>query len=164
MSFYPKTLQTSVQNSKRKARKLSKKLGLGVTHRAPYDNVFHCCVQKTASQWFKAIFSDDIFYQNTGLPAQTYSKVGLRQDRYGAVPLKRVATPLYINHANYLAIPKPKHYRTFFCNPRSARYYSLFLFFDPVLSSFNGLHPEDEKRTRNPNSLKRPQVCYRSAQ
>ncbi len=106
-----------IKSSKKQIAKIIdiyKNLGLGVEKHIPYDNIFHCCVQKTASQWFKGVFNDLIFYKYTGLPAQVYSKVGLRQDSYQALPLKRVATPLYISHSDYLAIPKPEHYKTFF--------------------------------------------------
>lgn len=114
MCFPPTALRNRVRNLKRKSIQLYKRLGLGVDHRSAYDNIFHCCVQKTASQWFKAVFCDEIFYQNTGLSAESYSKVGLRQDTYDAVPVRKVATPLYISYADYLELPKPKTYKTFF--------------------------------------------------
>ena len=118
MCFPPNALQNRIRNRirnlKSKGSTLYKNMGLGVSHRSAYDNIFHCCVQKTASQWFKSVFCDEIFYQNTGLAAESYSKVGLRQDTYDAVPLRKVATPLYISYANYLELPKPKAYKTFF--------------------------------------------------
>lgn len=33
-----------------------------VKNRAPFDNIYHCCTQKTASQWFRALFNDEVFY------------------------------------------------------------------------------------------------------
>lgn len=113
MNFFPVTLLERVRNSK-KITDIPKRLGIGIVNRSHYDNIFHCCVQKTASQWFQDVFSDDIFYQSTGLLVQPYWKVGLRQDAYKAAPLSRIATPLYIIYSDYLAIPKPKRYKTFF--------------------------------------------------
>ena len=34
---------------------------------SPFDNVYHCCTQKTASQWFRGIFADPAFADHTGL-------------------------------------------------------------------------------------------------
>jgi len=113
MNYFPVALLKRIRNSKR-ITDFPKHLGIGVVNRSPYDNIFHCCVQKTASQWFLNIFSDDIFYQNTGLLVQPYWKVGLRQDSYKPAPSKRAATALYIIYSDYLAIPKPKRYKTFF--------------------------------------------------
>ena len=113
MNSFSVVLLKRIRNSKR-ITDIPKRLGIGVVNRSPYDNIFHCCVQKTASQWFLNVFSDDIFYQNTGLLVQPYWKVGLRQDSYKAVPSRRAATALYIIHSEYLAIPKPKRYKTFF--------------------------------------------------
>lgn len=99
---------------------LYQKSGLGIVRRVPYDNIFHCCVQKTASQWFRSVFNDFIFYQYSGLPAHCtkfprhYSKIELPQDYDKTLPRKRVATPLYINYSDYLNIPKPEQYKTFF--------------------------------------------------
>ena len=37
-----------------------------VTH-SEYQNIYHCAMRKTASQWVKAVFSDPIVYRHSGL-------------------------------------------------------------------------------------------------
>jgi len=113
MNYSPTALLKRIRDSK-KINDIPKRLGIGIVNHSPHENIFHCCVQKTASQWFLNIFNDDIFYQYTGLLTQLYFKVGLRQDSYEAIPLRSVATPLYIAYSDYLAMPKPKRYRAFF--------------------------------------------------
>ncbi len=78
-------------------------------------NVYHCCTQKTASQWFRAIFHDPAFYKATGLVSCPYIEMGLRNASFKkAFPRKTVATHLYAGYQAYATIPKPKDYKTFF--------------------------------------------------
>ncbi|MEL6930146.1 MAG: sulfotransferase domain-containing protein [Cyanobacteria bacterium J06600_6] len=114
MSFGRHKVKKYWRKSRRQVIDFYKDKGFGIVESSPYDNIYHCCVQKTASQWFKSVFNDILFYKYTGLPEQPYNQVGLKEDSYGIVPLRRVATPLYISYQDYLAIPKPSHYKTFF--------------------------------------------------
>lgn len=108
----------------------------GVAQRVSYRNVYHCCTQKTASQWFKGLFLDQIFYEYTGL--DVYSFVDWRQDVIrefldDGLPMIEVSTRLYegcsdllplpdltvgahlyVGYETYMALPKPANYRTFF--------------------------------------------------
>ena len=43
------------------------RLTVPVTSRSEYQNIYHCAVRKTASQWIKAIFSDPDVYRYSGL-------------------------------------------------------------------------------------------------
>lgn len=151
MSFPPNALRSRIRNIKRKGIDFYKSLGLGIAHRSPYDNIFHCCVQKTASQWFKAVFCDEIFYQNTGLSAESYSKVGLRQDIYGSVPSRKVATPLYISYPDYLKLPKPETYKTFFVtrDPRDivVSFYFSTKYSHPLMAYIPKMRKELEEMT-----------------
>jgi len=88
-----------------------------------FDTVYHCCTQKTASQWFRAIFSDRLFYRYTGLEVVPHIALGLREAHFdGQFPMRTIATHLYVDYPTYNSIPKPPRYRTFFVlrDPRDA--------------------------------------------
>ncbi|MEL6929364.1 MAG: tetratricopeptide repeat protein, partial [Cyanobacteria bacterium J06600_6] len=96
---------------------------LEVIERSPYNNIYYCCIQKTASQWFRAVFDDSTIYQYTGLVTRPYVQLGLRDARsLPALPSKTIGTHLYINYQTYLDIPKLSNYTTFFVlrDPRDA--------------------------------------------
>jgi hypothetical protein len=89
---------------------------------AEVDNLFHCCPQKTASQWLRSIFEDPRIYKYSGLfPINftDYAKtVSLKDpDQYEfpePFPAKTLVTPLYITYQQFQGIPKPEIYRAFF--------------------------------------------------
>jgi hypothetical protein len=43
-----------------------------------YSNIYHCCTQKTASQWFRQVFADPVFFRYSGLSMVPYEVIGLR--------------------------------------------------------------------------------------
>lgn len=94
-----------------------------VRHRSRADNIYHCCVHKTGSQWIRALLSDTVTYRYSGLRPFTYQ--ASLEGRYDArrlterrftepFPRETIVTPLYIDFDNFLAIPKPGAYRAFF--------------------------------------------------
>ncbi len=86
-----------------------------VSNRSSLTNVYHCCTQKTASQWFRSIFHDPFFYKKTGLVSSPYIEMGLRTASFKkALPKRTVATHLYVGYPAYSTIPKPENYKTFF--------------------------------------------------
>jgi hypothetical protein len=90
---------------------------LAIKHRSRYDNIYYCCTQKTASQWFRKILSEPIIYQNTGLKTIVYNQLPPRlQDAKfdQAFPKRTFVTNLYIDYLSYQSIPKPKKFKTFF--------------------------------------------------
>ena len=90
---------------------------------SPYSNIYYCCIQKTASQWFRAVFNDPTIYQYTGLVTRPYVQLGLgNASSVPALPPKTIGTHLYISYQTYLDIPKPANYKTFFVlrDPRDA--------------------------------------------
>jgi hypothetical protein len=102
---------------------LRRRAGIGVSHRSRFANIYHCCVQRTASQWLRNIYNDEMFYRNTGLRVEPYIDVGLANARIDhPFPKGTIVTHLYISHSTYLAIPKPEAYRSFFVqrDPRDA--------------------------------------------
>ena len=89
--------------------------GIEVVQRSALDTIYHCCTQKTASQWFRAVFNDAAFYRYTGLVTYPFVQLGLRSAFIPkAFPSGTVATHLYIDHPTYENIPKPDRFKTFF--------------------------------------------------
>lgn len=82
---------------------------------SPWRNIYHCCTQKTASQWLRRIFSDTAFFKATGLLMQPYVQLGLNEARLpDAWPAGTIVTHLYVNHDTYREMPKPGAFKTFF--------------------------------------------------
>jgi hypothetical protein len=90
----------------------------------PYNNIYHCCTQKTASMWFKRVFADPITHKYTGLDI---FPLEWRESRYFHIaedlreisfsrplPDKTVGVNLYIHYPTFLAIPKAASYKAFF--------------------------------------------------
>lgn len=101
--------------TKGKFRNLTRRLIEPVELTLNYDNIYYCCTQKTASQWFKSIFCDADFYRYSGFVVSPYQYLGLRYARIGgAFPPKTVVSHLYFNYQDYLKVPKPDKYKTFF--------------------------------------------------
>jgi hypothetical protein len=94
---------------------------LGVTKRSPHRNLYHACTQKTASQWFRQLFTNAAVFDYTGLRVVPYTGledaggIGLR---YATItkpfPRNSVGAHLYVDRSTYDAIPKPGSYKTFF--------------------------------------------------
>jgi hypothetical protein len=102
---------------------LRRRAGLGVSHRSRFANIYHCCVQRTASQWLRNIYNDEVFYRHTGLRVVPYIDVGLSNAHFDEpFPERTIVTHLYISHPTYLEIPKPAAHRSFFVqrDPRDA--------------------------------------------
>lgn len=94
-----------------------------IWHRSENENIFHCTVHKSASQWIRRIASDERIYRYCGLSSYQYTqempgkfdprKVTQRSfDK--RFPLRTFITPLYIDYNNFLNIPKPSRYKVFF--------------------------------------------------
>lgn len=86
-------------------------------------NIYHCCVHKTGSQWLKAIFSDEIVSDKTGMSLYTYQKnLATKGDPRKLserifdkpFPENCIISPLYMDYSCYTSIPKPDCYKTFF--------------------------------------------------
>jgi len=94
------------------ARNARLRLTVPVASRSDYENVFHCAVRKTASQWIKALLGDPIVYRHSGL--LPYDPRPYRWRHPQAFPSGRAVSCLFISHKKFTTIPKPDHYRTFF--------------------------------------------------
>jgi hypothetical protein len=94
-----------------------------VRYQSQNENVYHCTVQKTASQWLHAILSDPRVYRYCGLRTYRYQD-GL-PEHYDArklverrfdkpFPSGVIASPIYCSYEGFVSIPKPLHYKAFF--------------------------------------------------
>lgn len=90
---------------------------------SPSDNVFHCCVHKSGSQWIRRILKDARVYKYSGLQAHHYQSAmpGGHDPRpltartfSSPFPLRTIVTPIYIDYPGYRDIPKPESSRSFF--------------------------------------------------
>jgi hypothetical protein len=88
------------------------RLTVPVVSRCEYDNIYHCAVRKTASQWIKALFSDPIVYRHSGLLPYDPRYYKWRYPQ--PFPPGRTALSLFISHKRFTGIPKPDRYRAFF--------------------------------------------------
>jgi hypothetical protein len=102
---------------------------LYIKDRSEAVNVYHCCVQKTASRWVKALLKDQRTFRQSGLRHHHYEhQQHFQQERMGGhdagpvaeisfgerFPEGTVISPLYVDYQHFQAIPKPATYRAFF--------------------------------------------------
>jgi len=102
---------------------------LQARHVSAAENVYHCCVHKTASQWLRKIFSDERTFQFSGLEVYNYEKelpggVDTRKITERtfeeAFPRQTIVTPIYIDLPGFQRLPRPEKFRAFFV-PRDPR-------------------------------------------
>jgi hypothetical protein len=80
-----------------------------------FVNIYHCCTQKTASQWFRGIFADQIFADHTGLSPHPYIDLGLNQARIErSFPPRTIVVHLYIDFPTFQALPKAEPWKAFY--------------------------------------------------
>lgn len=114
-----------------------------VFYRSPLTNVYHCCIQRTASTWFKIFLSDALVYQYSGLMPYDAGLSGVRMNTYyprkyaRPFPPKTIVTGLYIDAKNFENLPKRPEYKAFFMirDPRDivvSGYFSLLYSHNPM--------------------------------
>lgn len=95
---------------------------VSVPRRSNVENVYHCCVHKTASQWIARILAAPETYLGCGLRTYSYqrtlpggSDARKLTDRTfdRPFPTFSIVTPVYIGHDNFHALPKPASWRAF---------------------------------------------------
>ncbi len=94
-----------------------------VRERSSFDNLFHCCVQKTGSVWVKSVLTDLMTYRYAGLSHYHYQSRMMKgrdprklTERTFTKPFPRgsIVSPMYMTYGNFRAIPKAGSYRAFF--------------------------------------------------
>lgn len=100
-----------------------KKSPIYLKYKSNSINIYHCCVQKTGSQWLKSILSNSKTYRYSGLRPYSYqqklpggcdSRKIIHRSFDEPFPINTIVTPLYIDFRNFYAIPKPEKYKAFF--------------------------------------------------
>ena len=77
-------------------------------------NVFHCCVQKTASQWIASIFNKSKLLDGTDFEVYDYYKEAMQgQDEFVSPRPNAILTPIYASYSTFQQIPKPEQYKVF---------------------------------------------------
>jgi hypothetical protein len=126
-----------------------------VRARSSAENIFHCCVHKTASQWVRKLLQDRRTYKYSGLEVYNYEqqlpdKVDPRplteRTFNEPFPAGKIVTPIYIDQPGLKGIPKPKNFRAFFImrDPRDivvSRYFS-FKVSHPVMGDISKLRED----------------------
>lgn len=97
--------------------------GFYVRYRSRNQNIYHCTVQKSASQWVRGILSDTRTYRFSGLSSYDcerqfpgrYDPRKITQRRFREpFPTSSIITPIYIDFEGFASIPKPERYKAFF--------------------------------------------------
>ncbi|MDG4765515.1 sulfotransferase domain-containing protein [Solwaraspora sp. WMMD406] len=108
----PNSVRVAARWAMLETRNATSRLTLPVVERCDYDNVYHCTVRKTGSQWVKSLLSDPVVYRHSGL--LLFDQRINRKRWPHAVPTSRVVSSLFISRDGFNAIPKPDKYRAFF--------------------------------------------------
>jgi len=93
-----------------------------VKAQSQYTNIYHCCVQKTASQWLRRVFADRVTYQYSGLrwalfPAWMDSSTLrpiIQNPPSRGFPRERIISPVYMDYETFESMEKPESYHAFF--------------------------------------------------
>ncbi|MBX7268101.1 sulfotransferase domain-containing protein [Micromonospora sp. Llam7] len=123
----PNSMRVVVRRAQLEAHNARMRLTVPVVARCEYDNIYHCTVHKTGSQWVKALFSDPVVYRHSGLlPYDPRFYKGRLND----IPPGRAALAVFRAHKRFQAIAKSDNHRAFFVirDPRDivvSSYFSL---------------------------------------
>jgi len=124
--------------------------------RSHRNTIYHCCIQKSGSQWFKKVFSDQIFWQQNKLllyaPSDNFitDKHSILK-KLNKLPKDIIISPFYIRFNDFREFEKPNNYKAFYIarDPRDliiSNYFSLKYSHDPY-------HPYILKMREKLNSL-----------
>lgn len=114
---------TSISRITNRFRSWYHKSRFYVYHQSENENVFHCTVQKSASQWIRSIVTDERIYRYSGLTSYQYTQEmpgGFDPRKITEMsfdkpfPARTFVTPLYIDYESFKKIPKPRKYKVFF--------------------------------------------------
>lgn len=124
----PNSMRRMARRVQIEARNTKKRLAVPVVNRCEFDNIYHCTVHKTGSQWIKALFSDPAVYRHSGL--LPYDPRFYKRRSLPVIPRGRAGLALFHSYPRFQQITKPGTYRAFFVirDPRDiviSSYFSL---------------------------------------
>ncbi|MFI7577850.1 sulfotransferase domain-containing protein [Micromonospora sp. NPDC049497] len=124
----PNSMRIVARRAQLEARNTKMRLTVPVIARCEYENIYHCTVHKTGSQWIKALFSDPVVYSYSGL--LPFDPRFYKRRSLPVVPPGRAALALFHSYPRFEQITKPDNHRAFFVirDPRDivvSSYFSL---------------------------------------
>ncbi|MBU2668275.1 sulfotransferase domain-containing protein [Actinoplanes bogorensis] len=108
----PEPVRVAARRAQAEAYNGRLRLTVPVATRSEFENVYHCAVRKTASQWIKAVFSDPLVYRHSGM--LTYDPRFYDWKHPRVVPPNRIGLSLFFPRPRFDKMPKPERYRAFF--------------------------------------------------
>lgn len=123
--------------------KISKRLSWNYKYllRSRGKTIYHCCIQKSGSQWFKKVFNDSIFWRQNKLLIYAPTDNFITEDqtllkKINKIPKDLIVSPLYIRYNYFDKMQKPEQYKSFYIarDPRDliiSNYFSLKYSHDP---------------------------------
>ncbi|MEU7904987.1 sulfotransferase domain-containing protein [Actinoplanes sp. NPDC049118] len=108
----PNSVRVVARRAMCEAHNARLRLTVPVQSRCEYQNIYHCTMRKTASQWIKALFNDPAVYRYSGL--LPYDPRPYRWHPPLAFPPGRAVVSLFVSHQGFMSIPKPDRYQAFF--------------------------------------------------
>jgi hypothetical protein len=126
----PNSMRIVARRAQLEARNARTRLTAPVVARCGYDNIYHCTVHKTGSQWIKALFSDPVVYSYSGLLPYDPRFYKRQPGGLPVIPRGRAGLALFHSYPRFQNIVKPGTYRAFFVirDPRDivvSSYFSL---------------------------------------
>ncbi|MBO4210852.1 sulfotransferase domain-containing protein [Micromonospora echinofusca] len=124
----PNSMRIVARRAQLEAKNARTRLTVPVVTQCEYDNIYHCTVRKTGSQWIKKLFSDPIVYRHSGL--LPYDPRFYKRRSLPVIPPGRIGLALFHSYPRFEEISKPGTYRAFFVirDPRDivvSSYFSL---------------------------------------
>jgi hypothetical protein len=136
-----------------------------VLYRSQNHNIYHCTVQRSASQWVRAILSDPRVYRFCGLTSYRYQDQlpgkhdprKLTKRRFQkAFPRATINTTIYVDYEGFASIPKPPCYKAFFVmrDPRDVliSWYFSTKFSHPLMGELGRIR-QDLNRLSEPDGM-----------
>lgn len=105
-----------------------------IAHECVNTNLYHCCIQKSGSQWIKQVLQDPTVFRCCGLSVHDPGRNFIKPGRYPQLTCgfadRRIVSPLYITYHDFAAMPKPQTYKAFWVmrDPRDvvcSKYFSV---------------------------------------